>query len=463
MRLRSSKSSDGSILIIVLWVALGLVTITLYFANSMSFELRASDNRVSGLAADQAIEGGVRYVTSVLSNLATNGTVPDVTSYESEAVPVGDAHFWLIGRAGDYAAQVQPDGAFFGLVDEGSKLNLNTASIARLSMLTNMTPELAANIYDWRNTNGTTSANGDGPTIYSQFQPSYLCKNAPFETVDELRLVYPMDMGTLVGEDFNRNGALDPSELDTNRNNVADPGILEYLTVYTREPNTRSDGSQRIDVSSVSPASTQLRDLLQTNLTAARLNAVLQAVGLVSTATRPPGGGPPRPQPPRTFSSPLRFYVDSGMTSDEFALIANAITVANGTYIHGRVNVNTASPQVLTCLPGITSDLAQQLVSYRQQNPDKLTSIAWVADALGRTSTGLTGLAAGDYITTQSYQFTADIAALGPNGRGYRRVKFILDTSTGSPQIVYRQDLSHLGWALGKYVREAWLVSKATR
>ena len=62
---RTSRS--GSILIIVLWVALGLVTITLYFANSMRSELRASDNRVSMLASDQAIEGAARYVASVLS------------------------------------------------------------------------------------------------------------------------------------------------------------------------------------------------------------------------------------------------------------------------------------------------------------------------------------------------------------------------------------------------------------
>src|SRR5258708_2656299 len=232
------KTSEGSVLIIVLWVALGLVSITLYFANTMTFELRAADNRVSGLAADQAIEGGARYVESVLSTLATNGTVPAVTSYQSEAVPVGDAHFWLIGRAGDYQAQIQPDQVFFGLVDESSKLNLNTVTADMLNLLTNMTPELAANIVDWRNTNATTSANGDGPTVYSQFQPAYLCKNAPFETIDELRLVYPMDLGTLVGEDLNRNGALDPGETDTNRNNVVDPGLLEYATVYSRDPNT---------------------------------------------------------------------------------------------------------------------------------------------------------------------------------------------------------------------------------
>ena len=51
----------------MLWVAIGLVSIALYFANSMTYELRASDNRATGLAADQAIEGAARYVGYVLA------------------------------------------------------------------------------------------------------------------------------------------------------------------------------------------------------------------------------------------------------------------------------------------------------------------------------------------------------------------------------------------------------------
>ena len=49
----------GSVLVIVLWIAFGLVSLALYFANSMNFELRASDNRVSAMAADEAIDGAV--------------------------------------------------------------------------------------------------------------------------------------------------------------------------------------------------------------------------------------------------------------------------------------------------------------------------------------------------------------------------------------------------------------------
>jgi hypothetical protein len=105
------------------------------------------------------------------------------------------------------------------------------------------------------------------------------------------------------------------------------------------------------------------------------------------------------------------------------------------------------------------SGTAQSLITYRQQNPNNLGSIAWLVDALGNTSSAVQALARGDYVTTQSYQFTADIAAVGPFGRGYRRVKFIFDTSNGTPMIIYRQDLSRLGWALGEKARETFVAT----
>ena len=472
----AANKLGGTVLIIVLWVALGLVSITLYFANAMNYEARASDNRWTGLAADQAIEGAARYVGLVLSNLATNGTVPRVSAYQCESVPVGESHFWLIGRPGDY--QVQPDQVFFGLVDEGSKLNLNTVTTNMLQGLTNMSLQLAANIVDWRDTNGGTSANGDGPTVYSQFQPAYVCKNGLFETIEELRLVYPMDMGVLVGEDANRNGALDPNEADTNRNNTVDMGLLEYVTVHSREPVARTDGSSRVNISNMTYQA--LNTLLSTNFNQARITQIAMNLGLsVNQGGGGPGGGAGGggqtgggPGGGRgnagatsvTLRSPLAFYVRSRMTFDEFSAIGTNLTVASGSYISGRININTAGPAVLACLPGMDSTLVQQVISYRRQNPDNLTSVAWIAEAIGSDNTAaLQALSNGDYITTESYQYTADIAALGPYGRGYRRVRYIFDLSSGTPEIVYRQDLSHLGWALGKYVRQTWLLAKDNR
>jgi type II secretory pathway component PulK len=475
----------GSVLVIVLWIAFGLVSLALYFANSMNFELHASDNRVSSMAADQAIDGAERYINYLLTTQianGSNGVFPILSDFQCREVPVGDSHFWLIGR--DTNSSVGPGRMCFGLVDEASKLNLNMAASNSLYTsdqfsnqiiwLPRMTADLTQAILDWVNTNG----NGPTTTYYAMQQPAYQCKCDLFETVDELRLLYGADMDTLVGEDANRNGILDPNETDDNQNGMLDPGILEYFTVYSREPNTNGSGTAPINISSVSSGSGPLRSLLETNFGAARADQILDSLGVGSSGL----GGPPKsPGTPGatgggtgvgtgpatttvTFASPLAFYRKSGMTSTEFALIGTNLTVASGTYILGRVNINTASAAVLACLVGGDTGVAQQLVNYRQSNPNNLTSIAWIIDALGQNyPDALTALEGGDYITTQSYQYTADIAALGPYGRGYRRVKFIFDTCDGTPKIIYRQDLTHLGWALGKEVRQNLLLAKETR
>jgi hypothetical protein len=170
-----------------------------------------------------------------------------------------------------------------------------------------------------------------------------------------------------------------------------------------------------------------------------------------------------------TFPGILNFCLfcrNRGMSSDDFAKIYNDVTTSTSAYIRGRVNINTAGADVLTALltgagldQNTASGTAQSLITWRQQNPNNLGSVAWLVDALGTTSTAVRALAVGDYVTTRSFQFTADIAAVGPFGRGYRRVKFIFDTSDGTPKIIYRQDLSRLGWALGEKARETWVAT----
>ena len=444
-----SQRSRGSVLIIVLWVCIGLVSIALYFANAMTFELRAADNRVSGVMADQAIEGAARYVALALQNYATNGATPNNTQFKCEAVPVGDAKFWLIGRDPNEGNSTEP---YYGLVDEGAKLNLNNVSTNVFQYLPNVTVDFADAIMDWRGTNGSVSLD------YTSL--GYAPKYAPFETVDELRLVYGATVNMLAGEDLNRNGVLDKSEKDLNSNGQLDPGLFDYVTVYTREPNFHADGSSLTNVNTASES--KIKALFQT-LGTSRAQQLWTAINNRIHPSRGPG---------QNFNGILDFALfckNQGVSSDNFATIANNIQTKTNTYIRNRVNVNTAGVDVLTALfMGANVDeqtalsAAQTLIGYRQQNPNNLGSIAWVIDALGNNSPVVTALARGDYLTTHSYQFTADIAAVGPFGRGYRRVKFIFDVSDGSPKILYRQDLSRLGWALGEKARET-LVAKNTQ
>ena len=448
----AGRRAAASVLIIVLWVCLGLVSIALYFANSMTYELRASDNRVSGLVSDQAIEGAARYVSYVLAYDATNGVVPTNGQFACEAVPVGGARFWLIGRDGnnDSAGSTTTE-PYFGLVDEGSKLNLNTVNTNVLSYLPNMTVDLANAIMDWRGTNGIVSL--DYATR------GYLPKNAPFETVDELRLVYGATVDALAGDDLNRNGVLDANEKSSTGLGGMNYGLFEYTTVWTREPNFHSDGSPLTNVNTHFQNSGQLRTFLQNEGVSSDVNANGLFNSIYSSAN-----GPANP-----CRSLLDFAVrcrNAGMSEADFGKIYNDITISSNTYIRGRLNVNTAGADVLTALiEGLNVDeqtasgSVQSLIAYRQQNPGNVTTIWWLMDALGNNNPVITALASGDYVTTKSYQFTADIAAVGPFGRGYRRVKFIFDISNGSPVILYRQDLSRLGWALGEKARQTLLAS----
>ena len=58
------------------------------------------------------------------------------------------------------------------------------------------------------------------------------------------------------------------------------------------------------------------------------------------------------------------------------------------------------------------------LVTSAASEPEKRAA-AWIADALGQNNNStLDKLAARDCITTQSFQVTADVAAIGPQGRG---------------------------------------------
>jgi type II secretory pathway component PulK len=436
------RSQAGSVLILVLWISIGLVSIALYFAHAMTFELRAADNRACGLIAEQAIAGAARYVGYVLSNFATNGAVPDPARFYTEAVPVGDAHFWLIGRDPSATLSTEP---FFGLVDEASKLNLNYADTNMLAYLPNMTLDFATAIMDWRSTNGI----GNYAVNYSAL--GYADKNAPFETVDELRLVYDSSLELLAGDDVNRNGVLDAGETDLGGNNTLDSGLFEYTTVYSRQPNFHSDGSSLTNVTSQAA----LRSLLQARFGSARARQII---------TRTSGNN-------TTIRNLIQFYTLSGLTSSEFAQIAGDITVATNTYSYGLVNINTAGAPVLEALflslgvsQNVAQSAAQTLVDYRRQNSGNLNSISWIVDALGSSHAVVQTLAGArrDYLTTRAFQFTADIAAVGPFGRGYRRVKFVFDISEGAPKIIYRQDLSRLGWALGAKARTAW-VARETR
>ncbi len=430
---RSKSHQRGSVLIIVLWISLGLVTIALLFGHSMMLEFRAAENRAAGWQAEQAIEAGLRYATYLIKNLEDPGSIPLLEDYQSGPVAVGEAYFWFIGRANSYLSNVTP---FFGIQDEAAKLNLNTATVEMLELLPFMTPQFAAAIVDWRDEDDEPTENGAESDTYLQLTPAYEAKNAPFDSIDELHMIFGAEPELLYGEDINRNGILDLNENDgdityppDNQDGRLDPGILEYVTVFTANPDTEAEGAQSIDLND--DEDDQLETLLEETFGAERADEV-------ST----PGGN-------TTYDSVLEYYNASGMTAEEFAQIEGRLTVSNDEIPGGLINVNTASEAVLACVPGIGLENAAAVVAQRQSNEPGTATITWISEILDDDAVN----EASPYLTGTTSHYLIDLAAVGRGGKGYRRTQFVLETGGESPRIIARKNLPRIGWALGEQTR----------
>jgi type II secretory pathway component PulK len=451
MKRAPSFRPRGSVLVVVLWASVGLVSIALLFGHSMLMTYRGADNDLAGRQADMAIDGAVRYARSLVFDPDTRGTFPDPKAYEAEALTVGEATLWLLGRANDDA---NISTQTYGLVDEASKLNLNNAPLKMLQALEikGMTTELA-NAIDVQRSSGTATGGGSTTPV----------KGLAFESVEELARLPEATPQILYGEDTNQNGFVDSNENDGERSPPADntdgrldDGILNYLTVFTREPRLQSDGTTpRVDVTTLATdAAPALVPLIAAY--ADREAELRQNIR------------------PGAFQSVIDFFLKSGVSSvlsdEEFDKVALNFMTPDGSTppkpITG-VNVNTASATVLACIVG--QEIADELVAERVSRGGYTTGIAWAAHLLA--SKNLTTELA--YLTGQSYQVSADVAAVGRHGRGYRRTRFVIDTNpetnpnsanaTEEPRIIYRRNLASLGWALGPEVRQQLALKKEVR
>lgn len=415
-----------------MWVTLVLVGLVLVFSRSVRVDALASANYVSALEARATAQGATQYV---LSRLAMFGDDPTAVLGEPcEALQVGRGLFWVL------RADLEEDRAYaFGLRDEAAKINLNSASIEMLLRLPGMTAELAGAIVDWRDGNSEVSPGGAENEYYLLLPQPYYCKNAPFESVEELLLVKDASPEILYGEDVNRNGVLDPNENDgadseppDDGDGRLDRGLLDYVTVYSSEPNVSRSGEERINVNQLG-SQQQLAQLLREAIPDDRFFQVMDRV-----------------RSGRPFRNVLDFYYRTDLEASEFAQVADRLTTRNEEVLVGMVNVNTAPREVLLCLPELDESDAETLLAQRADAGTDLTNLAWVAEALPAEK----GTEIGDYISVASHQYSADIVAVSGDGRAYRRFRVVLDALSTPPRMLYGRDLTHLGWPLDPEIME---------
>src|ERR1035437_8634901 len=272
-------------------------------------------------------------------------------------------------------------GLKYGISDEESRLNVNVASEEELGKLDGMTPAVVTAILNWRHADNAPASGGAEWEYSASLQPPSQPRNGPLQTVRELLMVRGVSRGLLLGSDANRNGLLTAENDDREASSLSnwDTGWADLLTVDSSVKDITASGGDRVNIQSADERSltgvrgiTQdiaraivayrgqnqfksLADLL--DVTAAQnQNQLGQSSGGNATG-QDQSAPPPNAQSPN--SSPSAPAGPKVISEELLMEIADDLTVQTEAKLAGVVSINTASLEVLACLPGVSRDLAQ--------------------------------------------------------------------------------------------------------
>jgi len=363
----------------------------------------------------------------------------------------------------------------FGITDESSKVNINTADGAQLSALFSQfaTEETDVNalvdaLLDWRDANTAPLPNGAEAEYYSRLDPPYAVKNAPFDTVEELLLVRGFNGQLLYGEDFDRNGLLSPNEDDgdesfppDNADGELNVGLYPYLTVYSRDVNTAADNSQRVYLFGNKDTITQrlaehVEDQAKLEFVAAASRGnprVTSPAGLLKPRTekqsRPKGqgkdggkgkgggeGGGGNKTEVETIEIP------SPLTLEDMTWVMDRCTTRVEPELFGLINVNTASRRVLATILELTQEEIDTIVETRRELlPEEKTSVGWVAPILGVDKF----VAVAPRLTARGTRFRVESLGYGDHIGMITRLEAVIEMRGPVAQTIYNRDLTTLG------------------
>ncbi|MCP4644730.1 MAG: hypothetical protein GY851_30090 [bacterium] len=212
-------------LLLVLWVMMVLCTVALqmHFAAHLRLNVTAGtgDAAKALYLARAGVELAVSDLMDVEKGVVSLQDLSDSVDHTYREVELGEGVFTL------YAGPDERGEPRCGILDECSKLNINTVETDVLSRLQGMEPETAKAIIEMRPEDG-------------------------YWDLDDVAVLEQVDLVVLYGEDQNRNGLLDAGEDDgeeswppDNADGTLDQGLSAYLTTRSATRNVTAEGGER--------------------------------------------------------------------------------------------------------------------------------------------------------------------------------------------------------------------------
>jgi DNA uptake protein ComE-like DNA-binding protein len=366
---------NASILVGLLWCLALLSVIVIGVLHTARMDLLVVKNYGDRIQAHYLALAGIEKAEALLFQSAKDRSrsgknhsgdfFDDAQQFHDIALGRGVFRVLRRGRSDEGA------GIIFGVSDEESRLNVNTASTNELAQLQGMTPDVATAIVNWHGGDSTTVA--AEAQYYAGLQPPYQPRNGPFQTVRELLMVRGVTPELLRGTDARQNGLLD--EAGENGNDFAfadsvdssDLGWAGILTVDSAVQNVNAAGEDRVNIQTADQSSLTAVNGITPQIARAivayrgqhQFQSIADLLDVTPAQNQNRGGS----QGSGTASGQSgNNVVDENLFMD----IADDVTTETSQSLAGVININTASLDVLVCLPGLTRELAQAIISQRQ-------------------------------------------------------------------------------------------------
>lgn len=395
--------TKASILVGLLWCVALLAVVVISVLHTARMDLMVVKNYGDRIQAHYLALAGIEKARALLyqnardrSRAGNNHTGELYNSPEQfRDVSLGRGRFRVFRRA----RQDEGGGLVYGISDEESRLNVNTAAAEQLTNLDGMTPEITAAILAWRGDNSAANPAGANADYYASLQPPCQPRNGKFQTIRELLMVRGVSPELLLRNDAHQNGLLETAG-DTRENSATtdtaasdvDTGWAGIMTVDSTDRNANASGQDRVNIQTADPtALTGVRGLTpamaQAILSYRNQNRFQSIANLLDVTSSRNNQNQTGPGGTAGSSQPDSLAGDASGTKviDENLLmeIADDVTAASAGQA-GLINLNTAGLDVLTCLPGVNRELAQAIISHRQSS-GFFPNIAWLLKVDGMT------------------------------------------------------------------------------